>query len=298
MSGDAAVSELNLQALELMSGYLTQHPRFITEQDVEAVAACGVTREEAVVQLLCAACGLDARRPLDRRMIEHYVRPSLARLDPAPLRENPYMRRIRFPQARQGRWEMTHMAYEPYELFVRDDLLCLPDGREIPRLGYFDRRFAYPAVLEGGREWMTVTPNEVATMAPALAQVRGRVAVMGLGLGYFAFMASESPDVRAVTVIERDADVIALFERHILPQLAHRDKVRLVRADAFEFAQAGLDGFDCAFVDLWHDVSDGAPMYLRMKALEARSPGTRFFYWIETSIRCFLRSLGRSIPPR
>ena len=185
------------------------------------------------------------------------------------------------------------MAYEPYELFVRDELLCLPDGREIPQLGYFAERFAYPAVLEGGREWMTVTPNEVATMAPALAQVRGRVAVMGLGLGYFAFMASESPDVRAVTVIERDADVIALFERHILPQLAHRDKLRLVRADAFEFAQAGLHGFDCAFVDLWHDVSDGAPMYLRMKALEARSPGTRFFYWIETSIRCFLRALGK-----
>ena len=295
MSGDAAVSELNLQALELMSGYLTQHPRFITEGDVEAVAACGVTREEAVVQLLCAACALDARRPLDRRMIEDYVRPSLVRLDPAPLRENPYMRRIRFPQARQGRWEMTHMAYEPYELFVRDDLLCLPDGREIPQLGYFAERFAYPAVLEGGREWMTVTPNEVATMAPALAQVWGRVAVMGLGLGYFAFMASESPDVRAVTVIERDTDVIALFERHILPQLAHRDKLRLVRADAFEFAQTGLGGFDCAFVDLWHDVSDGAPMYLRMKALEARSPDVRFFYWIETSIRCFLRSLGKGM---
>ena len=228
-------------------------------------------------------------------MIEQYVRPSLAQLKPEPLLQNPYMRCIRFPQALQGRWEMTRMAYEPYELFVRDDLLCLPDGREIPRLGYFEERFAYPAVLEGGREWMTVTPNEVATMAPALAQVRGHVAVMGLGLGYFAFMASEKDDVRAVTVVERDADVIALFERHILPQFAHRDKVRIVRADAFDFAQAGLDGFDCAFVDLWHDVADGAPMYLRMKALEIRSPGTRFFYWIETSIRCFLRSLGKGI---
>ena len=228
-------------------------------------------------------------------MIADYVRPSLARLEPEPLLLNPYMRRIRFPQAAQGRWKMTRMAYEPYELFVRDDLLCLPDGREIPRLGYFDRHFAYPAVLEGGREWMTVTPNEVATMAPALAQVRGRVAVMGLGLGYFAFMASEKDDVREVTVIERDADVIALFERHLLPQFAHREKVRLVHADAFDFAQAGLGGFDCAFVDLWHDVSDGAPMYLRMKALEARSPGVRFFYWIETSIRCFLRSLGKGM---
>lgn len=293
MSGE--VSELNLQALELMSGYLTQHPRFITARDVDEVAACGVAREEAVVQLLCAACGLDARSPLDRRMIEQYVRPSLARLEPEPLLQNPYMRCIRFPQAVQGRWEMTRMAYEPYELFVRDDLLCLPDGREIPRLGYFDRRFAYPAVLEGGREWMTVTPNEVATMSPALSQVRGRVAVMGLGLGYFAFMASEKNDVRAVTMVERDADVIALFERHLLPQFAHREKVRLVRADAFDLAQAGLDGFDCAFVDLWHDVSDGAPMYLRMKALEARSPGVRFFYWIETSIRCFLRSLGKGM---
>ena len=297
MSGEAVmpVSELNLQALELMSGYLTRNPRFITARDVEEVAACGVAREEAVVLLLCAASGLDERRQLDRRMIADYVRPSLSRLDPSPFLDNPYMRCIRFPQAKQGRWTMTRMAYEPYELFVRDDLLCLPDGREIPQLGYFDTRFAYPAVLEGGREWMTVTPNEVATMAPALAQVRGHVAVMGLGLGYFAFMASEKDDVRAVTVVERDADVIALFERHILPQFAHRDKVRIVRADAFDFAQAGLDGFDCAFVDLWHDVADGAPMYLRMKALEIRSPGTRFFYWIETSIRCFLRSLGKGI---
>ena len=94
MSG--GVSELNLQALELMSGYLMRNPRFITARDVEEVAACGVAREEAVVLLLCAACGLDERRPLDRRMIADYVRPSLARLEPEPLLLNPYMRRIRY----------------------------------------------------------------------------------------------------------------------------------------------------------------------------------------------------------
>lgn len=288
------VSELNLQALELMSAYLSRDARFITAKDVEQVAACGVDRGEAVLLLLCAACGLDERRPLDRRMIERYVRPSLARLDPAPLAANPYISGIRFPEAAQGRWRLTHMAYEPYELFVRDDLLCTTDGREIPRLGYFEERFAYPAVLENGREWMTVTPNEVATMAPALARVRGDVAAMGLGLGYFAYMASEKPDVRSVTVIERDADVIALFERYLLPQFAHGEKLRVVRADAFDFARDSLAGFDYAFVDLWHDVADGAPMYLRMKRLEERSPNTRFLYWIETSIRCFLRSLGRA----
>ena len=83
-------------------------------------------------------------------------------------------------------------------------------------------RFYFPAVLENGNEWMTVTPNEVETMKEAISQARGRVAAYGLGLGYFAFMASEKSDVTGVTVIERDEQAIRLFEEEILPQFPHR----------------------------------------------------------------------------
>ena len=281
--------ERNLAVLERMSRYLNANPRLITAQDVREVEACGVSAEEAVRMLFAAACGMEE----DRALCEGYLRPSIRVLPAQPFRENPYLQAVAFPEKRLGRWQMTHMRYEPYELFVRDDLLCLEDGREIPRLGCFAEAFTYPAVLQDGREWMTVTPNEMATMQPAIDAAHGDVVAMGLGLGYFAFMAGRKPDVRSVTVVERDGEVIELFSRHILPQLICREKIRIVQADAFAFAADTLPGMgaDLAFVDLWHDTLDGAPMYLRMKALEGRSPGTRFMYWIETGIRSFLRGM-------
>ena len=289
-------AELNLRALECASGFLTHSPRLIAARDVRALTeSIGVSEQDAVCALFCAACGLDEEASAaDRELVRSYFRESIRPLCAQDIARDPYYSRIRFPGARLGRWELKQMAYEPYELFVRDDLLCLPDGREIPRLGYFTERFPYPAVLEDGREWMTVTPNEIATMADAVSRASGHVVAMGLGLGYFAFRASEKEDVARVTVVERDREVIALFRRFLLPQFPHADKVRIVCADAFDYARDTLPslGADFVFVDLWHDVSDGAELYLRMKALQARTPQSRFAYWIETSIRAFLRGLA------
>lgn len=281
--------EMNLTVLERFSRYLCRHSRFITAQDVAEIASCGVSREEAVRMLLAEACGFGD----DRAIGETYIRPSLRALSAQAFRQNPYLRAIRFPEVQSGRWAMTHKTYAPYELFVRDDLLIEADGREIPRLGYFEEAVTYPAVLQDGREWMTVTPNEIATMQPAVDAAHGHVVAMGLGLGYFAFMAAQKESVTRVTIVERDDTVIALFRRHILPQFPHREKIEIVQADAFAFAQKALPTLhaDLCFVDLWHDTLDGMPMYLRMKPLEAHAPDTQFLYWIETSILSLIRGV-------
>ena len=51
-----------------------------------------------------------------------------------------------------------------------------------------------------------------------------------------------------VTVVEKSADVIALFREHILPQISHPEKVRVVEADAFEYAEQVMpaEHFDVA----------------------------------------------------
>lgn len=296
MAYSAQRAELNLSALEKISDYLTRHSRFITEQDVREITAVGVSEAEAMLLLLCAATGVEEERSaMERELARGYFALGLKRLDAAQLADNPYMRMIRFPEAKLGRWQMTRLRYAPYELFVRDDLMILPDGREIPQLGYFAEAFAYPAVLQDGREWMTVTPNEIATMEAAIAAAHGHVCAMGLGLGYFAFMVSEKETVSRVTVVERDEQAICLFEAHILPQFPHKEKIRIVHADAFDYVKTSMAGEDAdfAFVDLWHDVADGAQLYMKMKLLEPFAPGTQFSYWIETSITSFLRGIAR-----
>lgn len=283
------VWDMNLRVLQIMSMALSGWARQIDAADVRTlVRDCGVSEREAVIQLFAAQCGVE-----DREKIERYFRPSIEKVDADAFGRNPYLQTVRFPQKTRGRWKLDTLHYRPYELFVRGELMVMPDGREIPRLGYFDRETAYPAVLEDGREWMTVTPNEIATMEEAVRRAHGHVVAMGLGLGYFAFRASEKPEVTRVTVVERDPNAIALFEEELLPQFPNGAKIAVVRDDAFAFAEKRLPELraDFVFVDIWHDTADGAVLYLRMKKLERRTDAP-FAYWIEPSIVALIRGLA------
>ena len=166
------------------------------------------------------------------------------------------------------------------------------DFSEIPPLGFFPNGFSFPAILEDGNEWMTLTPVDIDTCEEALANAKGKVLTYGLGLGYFAYMASEKEDVESVTVVELSDEVIALFKRHILPQMPNGHKINIVHSDALKYAVEVMpgEGFDMVFVDTWRDASDGTPMYKSMKALEGESPNTKFYYWVEN----FLRSRARA----
>ncbi len=288
-------AEENLRALEYFSGYLNFCPRFVTAEDIRAlVEECGVSEETAYRLLVCAACGLDTETDEQaRRMEERYFRHAIHRLDADECRRDPYYRAIRMPQHMLGGWRMGYKTLAAFEAFTSDDLLLLRDGREIPQIGYFAETFSAPVIYENEREWMTVTPSEINTMTAHIRAVSGKVAVFGLGLGYYAFMACEKPEVREVTVIERDANGIALFEKHILPQFPNGRKLRLIKADAFDYAaRMAREAFDFAYVDIWHDVLDGVEMYLKMKRLECLSPNTTFLYWIEPSMLAWLRGMA------
>ena len=280
--------------VQILSEYINLHPRFLTRDMVEDLARdCRVSTEEAFCTLFAAACGLDSASDRYHRTLEkNYFEAGVKKLDSTPYRNDPYVKTIRFPTQTLGKWEMCEHSYAPYEPFVRNDPVLLPSFCEIPQIGYFDEEFPFPAVLENGIEWMTVTPNEVETMRHPISMSHGRVLTLGLGLGYFAFHASEKADVESVTVIEQSADVIELFQSHILPQFPHREKIRIIRADAFAYLDSLADGdYDVLFADLWHDPSDGLDMYLRIKAHEKRLRKTQFTYWIEPSFLSLLRRM-------
>ena len=287
------VLEMNNEVLGLMSRYLTVCPDFITKELIEGITGeCEITLAEAYTSLLVAACGLDVENnPRDRYLSTAYLRSGIRRLDPQEYRMNPYYRQIRIPEAHFGNWKLTIEKYKPYEAFVCDDIRTDEELKEIPQIGFFDTEFSFPAVMEDGQEWMAIKPNEIETMRQPIARAAGQVVAFGLGMGYYAFMVSEKPEVKTLTIVERDENVIALFREHILPQFPKKEKIDIVRQDAFEFATNCMsDGYyDHAFVDLWHDVSDGYPLYKQMKALEKNSPNTLFSYWIEDSLLSHLR---------
>jgi hypothetical protein len=223
-------------------------------------------------------------------MEKEYFIPSVKELNPSEYTENPYYKNIRIPSKKMGNWTLGRQKYAPYEGFIRDDYTFYPDYREICNIGYFKEEFSFPTVYENGVEWMAIKPNEIETMREPIAKAKGRVVAFGLGLGYFAYMASRKDEVSSVTVIERDENVIKLFCDEILPQFEHKEKIRIVKSDAFDFVkdEKNKDAFDYVFVDLWRDTSDGTDLYIKMKKLESKM-NAQFTYWIEPSILVGIR---------
>ena len=283
----------NFRLTRMYAEYLERYPEIITADMVNALTEDGsVTREQALVALLSEIFALSFENADDRVMIMDYLTPSVRILDAKRYTENPYYKNITVPNITDGNWELRRESYAPYRAVIAGDIIF--DGfTEIAPLGFFTEKFDFPAVLEDGNEWMTLTPVDLDTCDDAISEAHGRVVTFGLGLGYFAYMASEKIEVESVTVVEKSPDVIRLFEKYILPQFKNAKKIRIIESDAFEYAENVMPGehFDFAFVDTWRDSSDGAPMYKKMRPLERLSADTKFSYWIENFLISRLRAI-------
>ncbi|MBQ9416115.1 MAG: hypothetical protein IJU20_04650 [Clostridia bacterium] len=294
------IRRLNNTTVDAIARFLNLAPDAVDLSVVRDLAErTGVSTDYAYAVCLASLFGLESVGE-GQDYFRNYFVPMVHQLSPESFRADPYYRCIRIPEASRGNWQLRTQTLKPGEGFICDDFKVFPDGRLVPQVGFFDEPFSYPAVLQNGREWMTLMPNETVTSREAVERSRGNVLTFGLGLGYFAYMASIKPEVAHLTVVELDPDVISLFNEFILPQFPLRDKIEVIQSDAFDYAEKRMKKgqFDFVFADIWHDVGDGKDLYLRMKEVEKKFPGTEFVYWLENSIRCYLRPELWPDPPR
>ena len=209
------------------------------------------------------------------------------RLDKKLFRENPYLARVKIPTVTEGKFTLTESRYAKGEIFQYD----MPDFTAeytVPKLGFFSSPVRFPAIYEGKDPWMSVCPSEILSMHGDIAPARGKVLVLGLGLGYYPFMISGKPEVEEITVVERAPEIVKLFEEHLLPQFPFGHKIEAAECDAFDYLDEVEPGeFDFVYGDLWMGAADGVDKYLRLKEYEAKFPGTEFRYWIEPQLRAF-----------
>lgn len=283
------IRKYNSRLMDIYSLYMNLLPTAIEPDAVRELAAeCHIPLAEAFAHYLAAFVGLDAGGA-DRIFFHYWLLPSLQEQNPTLYTNDAYFKSITIPHDTAGKWELKTESLKPFEPFVCNDLVVTEEGRMIPQIGFFQTEYPFPAVLENGREWMTLQPNEMVTTWPAIKMAKGRVLTYGLGLGYFAYHASQKENVESVTVVDISQDVIDLFRTHILPQFPHKEKITLIREDAFAFANTKMEGnFDFVFGDIWHDAGDGRDLYLRMKAWEQRFPKIKFSFWLEDTIKCYL----------
>ncbi len=292
MENNLKFAQYNNILFKKLSVFINHEADFIRPEFIESLCRdCDISKEEAYCFTLAASIDLDTEKnPRDAEIFEEYFPDMVHLLKNKDYENNPYLKNIKIPTKKLGKWELCYKTYVPYQAFVFDDPKITRDGKIIPQIGFFEKEFSYPAVLESGTEWMLITPNEINTMRAPISGAHGKVLTYGLGLGYFAYMVSEKESVSSVTIVERDKNAISLFRDIILPQMPRKDKINIICDDAFYFAETRLadSDFDFVFADIWHDPSDGVPAYKRLKATEKYLPSADFSYWIEKTLKCYI----------
>ncbi|MDB4490104.1 hypothetical protein N9045_01170 [bacterium] len=99
--------------------------------------------------------------------------------------------------------------------------------------------------------WMSLTPNEVLTQRGQVRRAKGKVGLAGLGMGWAARRILERKQVKHLTIIEQDLDIIKLFGTPLKEQF--QDKLTLICGDAYE---QDWQQFDVSIWDIWERFND------------------------------------------
>lgn len=237
--------------------------------------------------------GVDQTDPLNKDIIKRYLNDTFAIEQPDIYLKNPYNLSLKSIQIKDKHYELSYDKYPAFCYFPLDDIKLDNDSFiEHSSIGLFKNEYPFLSLKKDNEIWMCITPNEINTMSKAISDSHGKVITYGLGLGYFAFMASNKREVKEVTIVENDKSIIDIFLTYILPSFPHKEKIHIINADAFiHYASIKEKEYDYCFIDIWHDANDGAPLYARFKEIE--KPFLPTSYWLENSLiamtrRCLL----------
>ena len=271
--------ERNNLIMSKLSIYLNDYSDYINESMINNIKnEFGFTTLESYKIILISILGIT-----DKEIIHEFDN-IVYELDKSVYEDNLYYKNINLKCISSNKWKFEYKSYKPYEAFVFNDLRCIND-KLYPSIGYFKGEYKYPCVLENDREWMLITPNEIETMKKSISEATGNVLTYGLGLGYYAYMVSMKDNVESVTIVEKDKEIIDLFNEYILPQFKNKSKIKIINDDAFNYFKKDIY-YDYVFVDIWHDPSDGIDLYLKFKSLE--KDNIKYSYWIEDTLKCYI----------
>ena len=255
----------------------------IDPNEIKQYVKEGWDEKDAILEMLYDFYQLDKNNEENQEVMNSYILRNIKCLNPYDYQNNPYVKAIN-QTGKNGKYALKFINYYPYQLFAYDDIKV--DGyQENSRIGYFKDKFSYLALTEGNNIWMSLNPNEIETMKPFINKGRGNVLVLGLGMGYVPFMLASKNCVKSVTIIERDQNIIDLFNKFIWPKFVNKEKIKVIKDDAIEYVKKQKEAtYDYIFADLWHDPEDGLPLFVSLKKINKEID-----CWLNDSMYALLR---------
>lgn len=247
-------------------------------------------------RMLASVLALKASLPEDRNgsflddtdLIHMYYQ-NMRKLDASLFQNDPYLQKISLPLGKQGNFLFGFQNYEKDKLFHYGETEPYGYG-DILKLAWFDENVKYPFVTENGTYFSSVSADLIVTAQAFIRPVSQSVLILGCGIGYLPYLIHRKDSVSSVTIVEKDPDVIALFQNSILPQFDHPEKIHIIASDAFEYLRKEETEEKWIITDLYSSSLEGVRPYLEMKKLEHLHKRSRYLYWIEENILSNLKS--------
>jgi len=136
-----------------------------------------------------------------------------------------------------GDWNLTHFTIDPDNLGAK--MQGIAPG-------------TYVRLMNKGEIVMSNTNMEKRTNSDFCYHVHGNVLIGGLGIGMIVLAIQDKEEVKSITVIEKNQEVIDM----VASQLNFNDKVKIVHADVFEWKPDKGIKFDVSYMDIWNWVNE------------------------------------------
>lgn len=110
----------------------------------------------------------------------------------------------------------------------------------------------YIRLVHDGECVMSDTGMEKRTNLKFCSKAHGDIIIGGLGIGMIIMAIQDKPEVRSITVIEKNQEVIDL----VTSQIELNDKVKIVHADVFDWYPEKGVKYDMSYMDIWNCVNE------------------------------------------
>lgn len=234
---------------------------------------------------------LDDSNPSNIEIINRYINDNIQEINVDKFNDNPYKKAVNIKEINENGYKLHYLNYPAYSFFPLDDIKVIDSDyyKEENILGFMNKEYQYLTLSKSNNVWMCITPNEMMTMSKAINEAKGNVITFGLGLGYYPFMVSLKENVKKITIIEKDKNIINLFKTYLLPHFPYKDKINIIETDAFKYIEINkLNDYDYAFFDLWHNAEDGLPIYIK---INRENINIKKSFWIEESLISMYRRI-------
>lgn len=207
--------------------------------------------------------------------------------------QNPYTAHIRFDDLSQTAFKYTQEWINAHELFSISSIVddAKRELNDWMRLRAMDEAYQATFLWQDDEVWMLDAPSEMNTIEPYAKKAKGKVLTFGLGIGFYVYMALLNDEVESLTVIERSAEVIQLFNTVLRPQFPQHKAIEIIQGDAFDyFNEEMINKYDSVFVDIWQSNEDGLELIEQLLE-QYLPPFAKVDFWIEASCMEIMHAL-------